>query len=176
VMGGFIVGFDSDPPDIFARQFDFIQRAGVVTAMVGLLTALPRTALYHRLVREGRLLGETCGNNTHAALNFVTRLERETLIAGYRDLMRRLYAPRHYYERIRIFLREFEPQGPRLRLSGSDLLAFVRSLWVLGVRHRGRLQYWQLFWSTLLTSPRKLPAAMHLSILGYHFRRVAESV
>ncbi len=176
VMGGFIVGFDSDPPDIFARQFEFIQRAGVVTAMVGLLNALPRTALYHRLVREGRLLAETGGNNTRAALNFVTRLDRDTLIAGYRDLMRRLYAPRHYYQRIRIFLAEFEPQGPQPRLSRSDLLAFMRSLWVLGVRQRGRTQYWRLFWSTLLTSPRKLPTAMQLSILGLHFRRVAESL
>jgi radical SAM superfamily enzyme YgiQ (UPF0313 family) len=49
VMGGFIVGFDNDGWDIFKRQFEFIQRSGVVTAMVGLLTALPQTRLYHRL-------------------------------------------------------------------------------------------------------------------------------
>ena len=82
VMGGFIVGFDSDPRDIFARQFEFIQRTGVVTAMVGLLTALPQTGLYKRLAREGRILAETCGNNTDAALNFLTRLEPEFLLAG----------------------------------------------------------------------------------------------
>ena len=52
VMGGFIVGFDSDPRDIFRRQLEFIQRSGVVTAMVGLLNALPQTALYQRLARE----------------------------------------------------------------------------------------------------------------------------
>ena len=54
-MGGFIVGFDSDKADIFKRQFEFIQRSGVVTAMVGLLTALPQTRLYDRLKTEGRL-------------------------------------------------------------------------------------------------------------------------
>jgi len=100
-MGGFIVGFDSDPVDIFRRQFEFIQRSGVVTAMVGLLSALPQTALYRRLAAEGRILSETCGNNTDAAINFATRLDPEFLRSGYRKLMRRLYEPANYYRRIR---------------------------------------------------------------------------
>jgi len=176
VMGGFIVGFDSDPHDIFSRQFEFIQRTGVVTAMVGLLTALPETALYKRLAREGRILAETCGNNTDAVLNFATRLDREVLVRGYRDLMRRLYAPANYYGRIRAFLRCFEPRGPRLRVSAADLKAFFKSLWLLGVWHRGRGRYWMLLASTLLASPRKLPAAIELSILGHHFRKVARGL
>ena len=75
VMGGFIVGFDSDPSDIFKRQFDFIQRSGVVTAMVGLLTALPETRLYRRLLQEGRLDGETTGNNTSGIAQLPSRPE-----------------------------------------------------------------------------------------------------
>jgi radical SAM superfamily enzyme YgiQ (UPF0313 family) len=176
VMGGFIVGFDSDPQDIFTRQFEFIQRTGVVTAMVGLLTALPQTALYRRLAGEGRILAETRGNNTDAVLNFVTRLDRDLIISGYRDLMRRLYAPANYYRRIRAFLRSFEPRGPGPRLSPADVKAFLKSLWLLRVWHRGRSRYWMLFWSTLLASPRKLPTAVELSILGYHFRKVASSL
>jgi radical SAM superfamily enzyme YgiQ (UPF0313 family) len=174
VMGGFIVGFDSDPHDIFRRQFEFIQRTGVVTAMVGLLTALPQTTLYQRLAREGRILAETCGNNTDAALNFITRLDREFMIAGYRDLMRTLYAPTNYYQRIRAFLRQFEPAGPSRRLSGADVSAFVKSLWLLGVRHSGRRGYWGLVASTLVASPRKFRTAIELSILGHHFRTVAD--
>src|ERR1035437_5855106 len=77
VMGGFIVGFDSDQSDIFKRQFEFIQRSGVTTAMVGLLTALPQTRLWQRLKREGRLEAESTGNNTDAALNFKPRLNRD---------------------------------------------------------------------------------------------------
>ena len=176
VMGGFIVGFDSDPPDIFARQFDFIQRTGVVTAMVGLLTALPQTALYQRLAREGRLIAETCGNNTDAAINFVTHLDREFIVSGYKELMRKLYAPHSYYRRIRAFLRTFEPQGPAMRLSPSDIKAFVKSLWLLGVWHKGRRGYWGIFWWALLSGPRKFQAAMELSIIGHHFRRIANAL
>lgn len=176
VMGGFIVGFDSDPKDIFARQFEFIQRTGVVTAMVGLLTALPETALYRRLVRQGRMLTETRGNNTDAVLNFVTRMDRDFMISGYRDLMRKLYAPPNYYRRIHAFLRSFEPRGPVRRLSGSDVKAFLKSLWLLGMWQRGRRHYWRLFWSTLVTCPRKFHAAVELSIMGYHFRKVANAL
>lgn len=174
VMGGFIVGFDSDPYDIFKRQFEFIQRSGVVTAMVGLLAALPETALYKRLAHEGRVLAETSGNNTEAALNFVTRLDREHLLAGYRELMRQLYAPRNYYRRIQTFLRSFEPNGPKPPLSWTDLKAMLKSLWLLGMRHQGRTRYWLLLGKTLTCSPRKLPVAVELAIIGYHFRQVSQ--
>lgn len=176
VMGGFIVGFDSDRSDIFKRQFEFIQRSGVATAMVGLLTALPQTRLWQRLQHEGRLASESTGNNTDAALNFEPRLGREFLVQGYRELMRKLYEPRHYYARIRTFLRNHRPAGPRLRLSRADVIAFVKSFWVLGVRNRGRTAYWRLFWGTLLRRPRQFHHAMELAILGHHFRRVARTL
>lgn len=173
VMGGFIVGFDSDTGDIFKQQFNFIQCSGVVTAMVGLLTALPETRLYRRLSREGRLLADSAGNNTAATLNFLPRLDREFLEQGYRDLMRRLYEPRHYYRRIRIFLRHHASTGEGLRLSKADLITFVKSLWLLGVWHRGRLAYWRFSATTLLLQPRQLRVAIELAITGHHFRTVA---
>ncbi len=173
VMGGFIVGFDSDSQDIFKRQFEFIQRSGVVTAMVGLLTALPQTKLWHRLSREGRLEKDSTGNNTEAVLNFKAKLNREYLQSGYRELMRKLYEPKVYYQRIRTFLEQHKPRGPRLRLSRADVQAFVKSFWLLGIWHRGRTHYWRFFWSTLLRRPRQFPLAIELAIMGYHFRRVA---
>ncbi len=174
VMGGFIIGFDNDPRDIFRRQFDFVQRAGVVTAMVGLLTALPQTRLYARLAAEGRMLAQSLGDNTAAVLNFVPRLDRQHLFDGYRELMRSLYAPENYYPRIRAFLAVWQPRGPALRLAPADVRAFLRSMWELGVRTRGRLAYWRLFWATLLAHPRKFCVAIELAILGLHFRTVAE--
>jgi radical SAM superfamily enzyme YgiQ (UPF0313 family) len=173
VMGGFIVGFDNDPADIFQRQFEFIQRSGVVTAMVGLLTALPETRLYRRLIDEGRIETESTGNNTQAALNFRPRLGREFLVSGYCELMKELYKPRNYYRRVRTFLENHKPQGPRLRLSWSDFQAFLKSLWLLGVWHRGRVAYWRFCITTLLRRPRLFPVGIELAIIGYHFRRVA---
>jgi radical SAM superfamily enzyme YgiQ (UPF0313 family) len=176
VMGGFIVGFDSDTRDIFKQQFDFIQRSGVATAMVGLLTALPQTRLYQRLKREGRLLTESKGNNTAADLNFRPKLNREYLENGYRELMRRLYEPRNYYRRIRVFLAHYEGGAERLHLSWSDCEAFVKSLWLLGVRYRGRWAYWWFFAGTLLRRPRRFRVAIELAIIGHHFRQVAAAL
>lgn len=175
VMGGFIVGFDSDKTDIFRRQYEFIQRSGVVTAMVGLLTALPQTRLYQRLKTEGRLEAETTGNNTDSALNFKPKLNREFLQSGYRDLMKKLYEPSVYYQRVRAFLENYKKtSGPSLRISGADLMAFVKSFWLLGIWYRGRVAYWRFFLSTLLRRPHQFRRAIEFAILGYHFRRVAQ--
>ena len=176
VMGGFIVGFDSDTGDVFKDQFEFIQRSGVVTAMVGLLTALPKTRLYQRLQRENRLLSESTGNNTLASLNFRPRLDRAYLEDGYRELMRRLYEPRHYYKRIIIFLQNHRAGRERLRLSGVDIGAFLKSFWLLGVWHRGRVAYWRFMLGTLLHRPHQFRLGIELAIIGHHFRRVAAAL
>jgi len=176
VMGGFIVGFDSDKPNIFERQIKFIQEAGVVTAMVGLLQALPGTRLFSRLRQEGRILHDASGNNVEASLNFVPKLDREMLVEGYRSLVKRLYTPRMYYRRILTFLREYRPQGQGIQLSWRDVKAFIKSLWVMGILSRGRRQYWKFLTKALLFHRRAFPEAMTLAIIGYHFRRVASAL
>jgi radical SAM superfamily enzyme YgiQ (UPF0313 family) len=176
VMGGFIVGFDSDKPNIFERQIKFIQEAGVVTAMVGLLQALPGTRLFSRLRQEGRILHDASGNNVEASLNFVPKLDREILVEGYRSLVKRLYTPRMYYRRILTFLREYRPQGQGIHLSWGDVKAFIKSLWVMGILSRGRRQYWKFLTKALLFHRRAFPEAMTLAIIGYHFRRVASAL
>lgn len=125
------------------------------------------------LIDEGRIETESTGNNTQAALNFRPKLGREFLVNGYRELMKRLYGPRNYYRRCRTFLENHRPQGPRLRLSPADVQAFLKSLWLLGVWHRGRLAFWRFCVATLLRRPRLFHLAIELAIIGYHFRRVA---
>lgn len=88
--------------------------------------------------------------------------------------MRALYAPDHYYSRIRSFLAVWQPRGKRPRLTASDLRAFLRSLWALGLRTRGRRAFWRLFWGALLTRPAKFRVAMELAIVGRHFRIMSQ--
>jgi radical SAM superfamily enzyme YgiQ (UPF0313 family) len=176
VMGGFIVGFDNDPPNIFQLQFDFIQKTGIATAMVGLLSALPKTRLYQRLLGEGRLDNATSGNNTEAALNFRPKLDREFLTNGYKRLMQSLYEPSNYYRRVLVLLSEYRPRGPKLRTTWGDVRAFAKSLWIMGVVHRGRRAFWKYLATVLMRHPQKLRAAITLAVHGFHYRMVAQQL
>ena len=176
VQGGFIVGFDSDPLSIFKSQISFIQKSGIVTAMVGLLNAPRGTRLYQRLKQENRLLKGFTGNNTDCSINFIPKMDYETLINGYKHILSTIYAPKQYYERIRTFLKEFRPhQTPRVsQLQFYLIRGFVKSMWVLGVREKGRRYYWKFFASILLKHPRSFPLSMSLAVYGFHFRKVVE--
>lgn len=176
VMGGFIVGFDSDTKEIFERQRRFIQESGVATAMVGMLTALPETRLYKRLCDEGRILTRSTGNNLDAVLNFVPRLDQQVLIDGYRALVKHLYAPEVYYQRVLTFLKAYRPSSARMPVSRVEIVAFIKSLWVLGVRARGRRAYWRFLANAMLRHRNALGEAVSMAITGFHFRQVAESL
>jgi radical SAM superfamily enzyme YgiQ (UPF0313 family) len=171
VQGGFIVGFDSDTPTIFQRQIEFIQKSGIVTAMVGLLQAVPGTKLYQRLSRQGRLVGQTTGNNVDGTTNFIPRMNREKLREGYKNLMGYLYAPGPYYRRIRTFLREYNPPRIAGSLRWSYLMAFFHASIRLGVFGRERFHYWGLLLWTFFRRPSLCPLAVTLSIYGHHFRK-----
>ncbi|MEI7770628.1 MAG: B12-binding domain-containing radical SAM protein [Chloroflexales bacterium] len=174
VQGGFIVGFDNDTPTIFQRQIDFIQRSGVVTAMVGLLNALPGTRLYERLEGEGRLRDQTSGDNVDGTTNIVPSMDPETLRAGYRSIMRYIYDPEHYYRRVRTFLREYRTSQTQVPRDAQNIMAFLRSVYRLGIIGSERVEYWRLLAWTTLRRPKLLPLAVTLAIYGHHFRKVCE--
>lgn len=179
VQGGFILGFDSDPASIFKSQINFIQNSGIVTAMVGLLNAPRGTRLYQRLKNENRLLDEAdfSGDNTDCSLNFIPKMDRDTLISGYKHILDTIYSPKEYYNRVRVFLKEYRPPRRRrlAQLRFWHVRAFIRSMWFLGVVDKGRRQYWKFFVSTLLRHPRSFPLSMALAVYGFHFRRVVQN-
>jgi radical SAM superfamily enzyme YgiQ (UPF0313 family) len=174
VQGGFIVGFDNDSPSIFQQQIDFIQKSGIVTAMVGLLQAPLGTRLYERMQQEGRLVNEFSGDNVNGSTNIIPKMGLEPLREGYRKILNQIYAPKFYYERVLTFLREYQPPKIRVNLELQYILALGRSIYQLGFRGVERVQYWRLFFWTLFRRPRLFSLAITLAILGFHFRQVIE--
>ncbi len=173
VMGGFIVGFDTDTENIFDTQIKFIQEIGVVTAMVGLLTVLPQTRLWHRLKAEKRLLSDATGENTDGVLNFIPKMNKDKLVAGYKRIFSTIYSRKYYYKRIETFIKQYNPTV-HARITRTDLQAFLRSVWNIGILSRARLKYWKLLVKTILTKRKALPMAVELAIYGIHFEKVVK--
>jgi len=173
VQGGFIVGFDNDKPSIFKRQINFIQKSGIVTAMVGLLNAFPKTRLYQKLKKEGRLLKNTSGSNT--SINFMPKMGAKILNRGYKKILKTIYSPKNYYARIKTFLKSYKPfKKKRIHFQFSRLKAFIKSIWLLGIIGKERWYYWRLLFWSLFRRPKLLPLAISLSIYGFHFRKISE--
>ena len=173
VVGGFIVGFDSDPPSIFEKLSVFIQESGIVTAMVGLLNAPRSTSLYQRLVKEGRLLKDVSGDNTDFSINFIPKMDYEILIKGYKKILSRIYSPEPYYRRVREFVREYRPsQRKAFRFNFSYVGAFFKTILFLGIIERERVYYWKLFLWSLFRRPQLFHLALTFAIYGFHFRKI----
>jgi len=172
VQGGFIVGFDNDTPSIFQRQISFIQKSGIVTAMVGLLNAPAGTRLYHRLKKENRLLKAISGDNTDCSINFIPKMDYQILIDGYKKILSTIYSPRCYYERVKEFLKEYKPLQKRIfqfRLKYFGTL--LKSILLLGIIGKERFYYWKLIFWSLLRHPRLFPLAVTFAIYGFNFRK-----
>jgi radical SAM superfamily enzyme YgiQ (UPF0313 family) len=177
VSGGFIIGFDQDPPTIFEQQINFIQKSGIITAMVGLLNAPSGTRLFERMKKEKRLLKIMSGDNMDGSMNFVPRMNYDKLRAGYQQVVKTIYQPKEFYERLVTFLKEYQmPREIPQRLNLTHISAFFKSIWKLGIIDKGKRYYWKLFMFSLFKQPQKFPLAITMMIYGYHFRRVAEKI
>jgi radical SAM superfamily enzyme YgiQ (UPF0313 family) len=175
VMGGFIVGFDSDNENIFKRQIEFIQQSGIVTAMVGLLQAPIGTKLYQRLQTEGRIVSDMSGDNADGTTNIIPKMDLVSLKDGYFEILREIYSPKLFYERVANCLASYQPAVQAVQLEANEIYAFFRSIWKLGILGKERKYYWKLFFHTLFHEPKKFPLAITFSIYGYHFRKVFEN-
>ena len=176
VQAGFIVGFDSDTPSIFQRQIDFIQKSGVVMAMIGLLQAPYGTKLYERLKKEGRLLGRMSGDNVDGTTNIIpnNNMDIDTYKKGYKSILSYIYSPENYYQRVKTFLREYKAPKIKVKIDLDHILALVRSFFHLGIMGKERVQFWNLMLWTCLHHRKLFPLSVKLAIYGYHFRKVSE--
>ncbi|KPK22450.1 MAG: radical SAM protein, partial [Nitrospira bacterium SG8_3] len=176
VQGGFIVGFDSDRPSIFQRQIDFIQKTGIVTAMVGLLQAPAGTRLYQRLKQEGRLAGQLSGDNVDGTTNIIPKMDQNILFRGYRNMMRQIYSPKPYYQRIKVFLRTYRTPKFKTPLDFQRILALFRSSIRLGILGKERIHYWKILSWTIFRRPELFPLVITFAIYGHHFRKIYKSL
>lgn len=171
VYGGFIIGFDSDDETIFDTQFDFIQEAGIVVAMMGLLTALPGTKLYKRLKSENRIVSESSGNNIDFTLNFVPKMEKEFLISEYKKLLQKLYNVENYYARIFNFLKEYKHHTDD-KLTRNLFTGFLKVVYMLGIQDKNRFYFWKMFFTCIFKYPKSLPKVLTQAIYFAHFEKM----
>ncbi|MDR3740725.1 MAG: B12-binding domain-containing radical SAM protein [Terracidiphilus sp.] len=175
VMGGFILGFDTDRVDIFDRMVEFIQKSGIPIAMVGLLQAMPGTQLFQRLWKEGRILDAGQGNNTSEHLNFLPHMDATKLVEGYRSVLKRIYGCEAYYDRVKLYLNRTMPKPgeamPRQRwLTRDNARALVTSIVRQGVFGRQRWSYWKFLLTAVTRYRHCFGTAMTLAVMGYHFQ------
>jgi radical SAM superfamily enzyme YgiQ (UPF0313 family) len=173
VSGGFIVGFDSDTPSVFQRQIDFIQKSGIVSAMVGLLNAPKNTRLYERLEAENRLTTDATGNNTDLSMNFIPKMNHIELLKGYKNIIHNIYATKPYYKRVRQLLRNYNRlYKGQTKISFPLLSAFFKSVFIIGFLNKGRSEYWKLLLWTLFNRPGSIVDAITYTVYGYHYQTV----
>jgi len=175
VMGGFILGFDTDREDIFDRLVEFIQKSAIPIAMVGLLQAVPGTQLFRRLTHEGRIVDSGGGNNTACHLNFRPSMNAERLIEGYRSVLRRIYASEPYYRRVRQYLSRCRPRY-HPQFSFGNVRAVVLSVVRQGIFGKSRASYWKFVGAAATRHRDSFGAAMTLAIMGYHFQIVTKQL
>ncbi len=173
VQGGFILGFDTDTQNTFDNMITFIQKSGIVTAMVGLLHAIPETALYKRLHKEKRILKTATGNNTDFTINFIPEMNVETLMKGYRRVIDTIFTPKYYYKRVITYLKEYKKMAVNNKLSiHVQIEALSKAIWKIGIIGKGKFHFWKLLLWTILRKPNLISEAVTYSIYGYHYRTV----
>ena len=186
VMGGFILGFDTDKDDIFDRMVEFIQKSGIPIAMVGLLQAMPGTQLFRRLWSEGRIVDMDAGNNTGNHLNFLPRMDAERLVGGYRSVLKRIYGCEAYYERVKLYLNRTQPKPEKRSglkqpsnqqwMTRANARAFVTSIIRQGVFSRQRWSYWKFLMEVATRYRHCVGAAMTLAVMGYHLQVITQKL
>ena len=172
VLAGFIVGFDRDTPATFGAQKRFILDSGIMVAMVGLLTALPRTPLFERLKKEGRLVeGVPHGDNTKLRTNIVPKgMSAAEMVEGFKRLYAELLSDRGIAERVRNKLRHFGVHARLERESAGEAARLVWNLLRRGIARGGLGRAWHFARSLPLTRPRLIAQAVNDWISGLAMR------
>jgi radical SAM superfamily enzyme YgiQ (UPF0313 family) len=176
VMAGLIYGFDKDNEETRRDLEDFTQRSGIVNTMPNLLTALPETRFWERLRRENRLLLESSSSaQINKGLNFLHQKKEEIKI-NYHRLLENIYSRRNYYKRIDTFLRYYKHKIRDKIFSWSNLIAFLKSIFYIGIFSRENIYYWMLIIKLIISRKKRksFGVAIEMAISGKNFFKMAK--
>ncbi|MBI5067315.1 MAG: B12-binding domain-containing radical SAM protein [Deltaproteobacteria bacterium] len=179
VFAGFIVGFDTDGPDIFDKQLDFISNLPIPRAMVGLLTALPGTRLWRRLDAQGRLRRDApATGDASDRPNYEPVMDERTLLLGYRRLLDGLYDADGYYRRCIAHVKQtrFRRGVTACGSAVEGAKALFRAIWGIGLRGPRRAHFWRLLFTALRRGRAAAPRAVTLAIVGESLIRYTQEV
>jgi hypothetical protein len=174
-----IVGFDNDDEAIFREQLEFIQAARIPVSMTGMLMALPKTPLYERVEKEGRLVGAATGDQFALSNILPKQMSRLGLYRGYRWLVKELYDFGNYKRRTLEFLihRGGQVHGGK-NIRTDELRKFFAILWATVVRGGPRRAWFtiSLLGTTLLRRPAAFKEAVSFAIVHLAFYEYMEQL
>jgi hypothetical protein len=162
ILAGFIIGFDHDTVDSFDRQYRFIVQSGIQAAMIGLLVAMPKTPLYERLMREGRL-------NTQGDVSDMTRpytnvipkgMSYEEMVSGYITLYGWLLRDRSIALRVRNKLQYLNAPIYRTGYSTCETLTILWRFICKGILPGGLTRIWYFLSTLPLVRPIYFPTVV----------------
>jgi radical SAM superfamily enzyme YgiQ (UPF0313 family) len=176
VLAGFIIGFDNDTLKTFERQYQFITDAGIQSAMIGMLTAMPRTPLYERLQKEGRIdETEDSAENTRGRTNVVPKnMTLEAMTEAYRALYARLLTDAEIARRIRNKVRYLRAPRYRSGYSTADRIGILGRLIFKGILPGGVSRTLHFLRTLPVFSPARIPLVISDWIIGLSMRDYAE--
>lgn len=173
ISGGFIVGFDTDTPEIFQRQADFIQQSGIPLPIVNILKAPPGTELFERIKREGRLSKQFAFSEGDT--NIVPVMDEKILFDGFIDLISDIYLPEKSYQRLIRFFSNYRHPGTNVKIETKygfkDVGLVFRIFYLLGVKDKHRKFFWNLILWTLKNNRKFLDKAIFYGIMIYQMHQ-----
>ncbi len=173
VLAGFIIGFDNDTTKTFDLQYEFIKRSGIQSAMIGLLTAIPKTPLYDRLKKEGRLIadGRQVADNSKLRTNVIPKgMTYDEMIDGYRTLHYRLFSDRGIADRIKNKFRYLDRAAGSNKYGFRDTIDGLKRFLTRALAPGGISRAFHFVRSIPLGKPRMIPAVVEDWVIGLSMR------
>jgi radical SAM superfamily enzyme YgiQ (UPF0313 family) len=178
VNAGFIIGFDNETEQTAENMIECIQDSGICMAMVGKLYALPKTQLTRRLEREGRLfeigstLNESELDQLTSGLNFITSRPRLDVLKDYLHVIKYIYNPERYYERVLTTSLNLKPgykYKPGFVKFLKNLMVFLKVCLEVGFNKTTGWLYWKTLLTVIFNNPKAMEATVNLAAMYIHF-------